>query len=241
MDIHLPKVPHSWRELAKEIGIIVVGVLIALTAEQMVDGWQWRHKVDVAQAAMKRELLYDDGPQMYQRIAMHPCVIRQLDAIRSAAEAGAARPQIARLVAGYWVSVRTYDRLALDAANASDVASHIPSNEFDVISSAYQAMPIMERTNAQEAVDGAHLGAFRRTGGPVSDEEKDRLIDTVELLRSEDSLMNQAAQVKLPEILLLGSLDAKRVSTFMADARTHYGDCVKPLPADFPGRTASGL
>jgi hypothetical protein len=31
VDIHLPKVPHSWRELAKEIAIIVVGVII--TAE----------------------------------------------------------------------------------------------------------------------------------------------------------------------------------------------------------------
>jgi hypothetical protein len=35
MDVHTPKQPiQSWRELAKEIGIIVVGVLIALGAEQ---------------------------------------------------------------------------------------------------------------------------------------------------------------------------------------------------------------
>jgi hypothetical protein len=36
MHVHLPKALHGWRELAKEVGIIVLGVLIALTFEQIV-------------------------------------------------------------------------------------------------------------------------------------------------------------------------------------------------------------
>jgi hypothetical protein len=38
MHFHLPKPLHGWRAFAGEVGIIVVGVLIALAAEQMV-GW----------------------------------------------------------------------------------------------------------------------------------------------------------------------------------------------------------
>jgi hypothetical protein len=234
MDIQLPKVPHGWRELAKEIAIIVVGVLIALFAEQVVQGWEWRHKVGVAKTSMRRELLWDDGPQVYQRAAMHPCVVAQLDRIRAAAIGSSTREEISRLIDGYWVSIRTYDRLALDAANSSDVDSHMPADELDLISSAYQAMPLMERTNAEEAKDWAHLRAFRTSGGAVSDQEKDRLLDAVEALRTEDALMSQAGRIKLPEIVRLGKLDESRVRQFMADAREHYGACVKDVPANFP-------
>jgi len=36
MHVHLPKPLHGWRAFAGEVGIIVVGVLIALSAEQFV-------------------------------------------------------------------------------------------------------------------------------------------------------------------------------------------------------------
>jgi hypothetical protein len=35
MHVHLPKALHNWRELAREIAIIVVGVFIALFFEQL--------------------------------------------------------------------------------------------------------------------------------------------------------------------------------------------------------------
>ena len=56
MEIHKPKSVHSWRELFSEIGIIVVGVLIALSAEQVVDTIRWNHKVAEAESAMRSEL-----------------------------------------------------------------------------------------------------------------------------------------------------------------------------------------
>lgn len=42
MDVHTPKkTPRSWGEFVKDVGIIVLGVLIALSAEQSV---QWLHR-----------------------------------------------------------------------------------------------------------------------------------------------------------------------------------------------------
>ena len=37
MHVHLPKPFHGWREFIGEVGIIVIGVLIALSAEQFVE------------------------------------------------------------------------------------------------------------------------------------------------------------------------------------------------------------
>jgi hypothetical protein len=225
-----PKPWHDWRENVREVAIVIVGVLIALLAQEVVQGWEWKHKVDVAKAAMREELLSDDGPQIYQRAVMHPCVIARLDAIRAAVETGKSRQEIAHAIDGYWVDFRTFDRLALDAANSSDVAAHMPPDELGAMTNVYQAMPLLERTNAQEATDLARLRAFRRSGGPVSDAEKDRVLEAVEALRNDEQIIWIRTRMKLPILLRIGPLDRTRVRSFIADARAHYGDCIKPLP-----------
>jgi len=53
VEIHKPKAVHGWRELLKEIGIIVIGVVIALGAEQAVDAIHWMHQVDAGEAILK--------------------------------------------------------------------------------------------------------------------------------------------------------------------------------------------
>ena len=44
MDIHKPKPWRGWPALFKEIGTIVIGVLIALAGEQIVETLSWRHR-----------------------------------------------------------------------------------------------------------------------------------------------------------------------------------------------------
>jgi len=41
MHIHLPKPLHGWKEFTNEIFVIVVGVLIALGFEQVVEELHW--------------------------------------------------------------------------------------------------------------------------------------------------------------------------------------------------------
>jgi hypothetical protein len=56
MHFHLPKPLHGWREFAGEVGIIVIGVLIALGADQAIETWQWRQKVATAKESIDLEL-----------------------------------------------------------------------------------------------------------------------------------------------------------------------------------------
>src|ERR1700751_6074878 len=55
MHFHLPKPLHGWREFAGEVGIIVIGVLIALGAEQVVESFHWRHEVGETRKALDAE------------------------------------------------------------------------------------------------------------------------------------------------------------------------------------------
>ena len=77
MDIHLPKVPHSWRELAKEIAIIVVGVLIALSGEQAVESFHWRGLVAESKSNMNKDA-YDVLSDSTERVVLEPCIDRYL-------------------------------------------------------------------------------------------------------------------------------------------------------------------
>ena len=58
MEVHAKSV-HSWKELLSEIGVIVLGVTIALGAEQLVETIHWHHKVADAEVAMNGELSSD--------------------------------------------------------------------------------------------------------------------------------------------------------------------------------------
>ena len=236
MDIHKPKPWHSLREFLKEYAIIVVGVLTALAAEQAVVRLEWAHKVRAAEDAMRTELLIDDGPEVYQRAAMHDCLQAKLDDIRAGVEAGAARADVVRLIDGYQLDLLSYDTLAHDDATHADVADHMSQAALEVWTKAYSMLPDMERANAEEAQALGRLRALRRTGGPLSEAEQSRVLDAVEALRVQELRMWRAAAWILPAIRRLGPLDADRMALFLGRARGWYGAaCVKDLPADWKG------
>ena len=78
MDIHKPKPVHGWRELLKEIGIIVIGVMIALGAEQAVEALHWVYQVDAGEAALKVAFIREVD-NIAQRDVQSDCIAQRLD------------------------------------------------------------------------------------------------------------------------------------------------------------------
>lgn len=232
--IHIPKAAKNWGELLIELAIITAGVLIALSLEAWLEDREWHKKVDTAQKAMRRELLWDNGPQIYYRAAAHPCALARLDEIRASVDAGRSRADIAKLIEGYWVEFLTYDSLARQDATASAVAAHMDPDELDDYTLAYAVMPLMDETSRKEAADVARLRALRRAGGPLSDYEEMEVLGAVEALRNDEHQMFDAARWAMPPIRRLGRLDQGRIDRFMGQARARYGNCVQELPADWP-------
>jgi hypothetical protein len=228
------KASFDWRESSRELIIVVLGVLIALLAQQLVQNWEWRQKVRAAEAAMQRELFFDDGPQVYLRAVLHPCLQQRLAAIRTAVDADNSREELAGLIAGVQVDVTSYDDLAIQSAFASDVAAHMPQDRLNAYIQAYQMIPTMDRTNALEAGDLARLRSLPQTGGPLTQDEKSRVLEAVDALRTHDRLMFVAARWTLPTMRKLGGqLDPKRKQRFTNFARYYYGTCIKDLPPDW--------
>lgn len=78
MHFHLPKPLHGWRELAGEVGIIVVGVLIALGAEQVVEDVHWRHTVATERKALDADVA-DMWAAMSARVVIQRCIDNRLN------------------------------------------------------------------------------------------------------------------------------------------------------------------
>lgn len=82
MDVHKPKPAHNWRELLREIGVIVIGVLIALVAEQIVEILHWRSEVAHARSGLSQEFSGDIAVAD-ERTRLAPCFPVRIQQIAS--------------------------------------------------------------------------------------------------------------------------------------------------------------
>ena len=82
--------PTARREFTGEVGIIVVGALIALATEAPVEDWSWRQKADDARRAIHSELAQDAGV-FDERTMNAPCQQKHLLQAVSIAERKSSR------------------------------------------------------------------------------------------------------------------------------------------------------
>lgn len=235
MSNDLPEGLYGWRRTAGEILIIVVGVVIALFLEQVVERREWQSKVGAAEDAMMRELLWDNAPQMYQRASIQPCINAQLDAIRAAVETGKTRSEISALVDRLYVPFVTYDTVAHDQATSAEVSIHMPKERVALWTQAYAMIPMIDASNAQESADVGQVKAFKRRGGGLDIQEELQLLSALEAVRQDGRRMGAGVNWSMTVLPKLGAkFDPIRMKIFMTTARKHYGTCARDLPADWP-------
>ena len=80
MHFHLPKPLHGWREFAGEVGVIVLGVLIALGAEQVVEAIHWNFESGRAMDAVRKEAASHYRSAVELEVTA-PCIDAQLQAL----------------------------------------------------------------------------------------------------------------------------------------------------------------
>ena len=69
---------NGWSGFFTELAIVVLGVLIALGAQQAVDGWRWRADVREFRAAVDNEVGFNLGAYA-DRLKQSRCIHRRLD------------------------------------------------------------------------------------------------------------------------------------------------------------------
>ncbi|HWE44423.1 MAG TPA: hypothetical protein VG407_00225 [Caulobacteraceae bacterium] len=77
---HHPHPGHTWKEFAREIGIVVIGVLLALGAENIAEGFHWRHEVEQEREALRGEVRYNLATATFRK-SQQPCIDARLQQI----------------------------------------------------------------------------------------------------------------------------------------------------------------
>lgn len=165
MDIHKPKPVHDWRELVSEIGVIVIGVLIALSGEQLVEALHWKRLTSQTVAEIHRE--YSLNAAIFEeRSLLQPCAdarLKEIDAVLASARVTHRLPQLAAV--GH-IPTRPLWRSAWSAALAEGVTLHMSEHErsslasIDSLSAEYDANIMQE--NALWSTLAAMSGAAER-------------------------------------------------------------------------------
>ena len=148
MEIHRLKHPiHGLREFLKEVGIIVLGVLIALGAEQAVEALHWRHETEATEETLRDEIRSSLNFAS-ERIIMFSCDaqrVRELyEQLRGstrrwqAPAAWAGSPFIASFPQVLGTPHRPWATGIWDVAVADGALAHLPRSEVEAYSGIYR-------------------------------------------------------------------------------------------------------
>lgn len=181
MDIRKPKPIHNGREFLKEVGTIVIGVCIALAAEQAVEWWHWRGQVAEARKVIATEMAYNVEGAII-RLRVEGCIESRLDELSHIVDA-AAKSGTLPPVGDIGLPPRNlFTSGAWESVVASQTATHFPRQQLADISHTYRAIETLGKNHDMEFTDWRDLytivGPGRRLD-PISEGELRKALSRV--------------------------------------------------------------
>ncbi len=189
MEIHRPGVVRNWHDFLKEVGIIVLGVSIALAGEEAVSYLNWKEEVAVVQDSVDDEL-EDALFSAMERIKIADCQRRTLDRLDQIADQSQGslairKPPVRR--------IRLWGSAAWDAAVASGAIAHMDHDKRNTYASLFSFLRLFRDLNLRQEELWARIDAYQHPR-PLTDEARDRFVENVSQLRALTRTMNVAAQ-----------------------------------------------
>jgi hypothetical protein len=249
MHVHLPKPLHGWREFAGEVGIIVVGVLIALGAEQLIESWHWRESANQASRAIQQELAVQQLDAM-ERLVVQPCLTGQLRALtaRLASFRGGAwngmpmmvnqhstrDAQQRAIIATYRAPERLWVSDAWQTARSNGSLNHLPDASVSEFAQEYNRGNRILTLQMQENEAAAKLAPLS-FDGPIGPSDRVALLgDIAAVDRANAGMVYQAARLVNELTPLLRDLPRPKmdhdIAVMVAEERDFRGSCVRSLP-----------
>ena len=244
MHFHLPKPLHGWREFAGEVGIIVLGVLIALSAEQLAHDIEAHRRAAQAEARIRDELGGSMGTGL-ERLAVQKCLQSRISQLAEGLSSGRTDwsglvlpastvfpltlREVYRSPNRNWVEDAYHEALAKGDLDSSD------PNLRARLAGIYKQVEHLGQLNQREHELNTQLARlqFSRT---LSDAERDQLLGTVAQLDYINASMVLSSRQNIENIHRLGEdwrdkpveipHDQLFWDQMVAHDRANYGSCV---------------
>jgi len=142
MHVHLPKPLHGWRAFVGEVGIIVLGVLIALAADALIERTNWLRKVKLADANMRVEI-ERNRTNAAQYAILQPCADRMLDRMTADLISGNTVDLKKLHAIGEPFVTEAWTATAWEAAVAGQIGEHMDAQRFLNYAEAFRRSAMM--------------------------------------------------------------------------------------------------
>lgn len=158
MRFRLPRPLHGWRQFSGEVGIIVLGVLIALGAQQIVETLNERSQIRQLRAAIDNEIGY--GLAAYQlRVSQDRCLNSRLEELERWLRGWRdGKPQ--KLVATIGGPRSGPARTSVWASRDPGVMAHMPLDVKLAYSAIYDEFANIEVQRLDERMTWLEIGQF---------------------------------------------------------------------------------
>lgn len=176
MRFRFPAPLHGWRQFLGEVGIVVLGVLIALGAGQLAESRDWDARVAVA----RQQLRYETGLNLYLldlRLSQSACIDRRLDEIGAILARAAQQGTLPPLgTIGFPPSEATWQSGVWQAQVSAQTAAHFPDVELASLGRVYGFIDSVRQLAAEEREAWLALSTLVGPGRPVDAATLDFLI-----------------------------------------------------------------
>jgi len=166
MHFHLPKPLHGWRAFVGEVGIIVIGVLIALGAEQVVVAIQERRASEAARQSVQAEIAAN-VKRLLGRAQLRYCLDRKLNEVGellAGAGEGTPSPHPA------WISRPTFWFMSTgnwQAATSAGRAALLSKDDQIRLGTFFADFDFLNQEQEREQTAWAHLRGLEDWKGPL--------------------------------------------------------------------------
>jgi hypothetical protein len=244
MEIHKPKPVNGWRELLSEIVVIVIGVSIALAAEQLVETLHWRAQVQGAHEALAGDMATVLG-MAAEREGFSSCLDEHLnhlaDDIDEASRTGRLPPQGAM----HRAPRRLWRLNSWDGLVAAGIGPHLPRDELLKISQMAFYLSLAEQADVDENVQWTRLYAMVGPGRAAESGELNDLRAALSAARGDaKSLRLATAQIaRAIESTQIVSKDEEQRAKDAYLSGPNQARCIpdEPVPARYGDGPPAGL
>jgi hypothetical protein len=192
MDIHKPRPVHGFKEFLGEIGVVVVGVSIALGAEQVVEMLTWRDQVRIAHEALANDMAEVVGFAA-EREAFSACLDTRLnrwsDLIEEASRSGILPPQGAM----HRAPLRLWNLNSWQGLVSAGIAPHLPRDDLYRLSQVTFYLSVAEQAEVDENTQWTRLYTMVGPGRKVEAGELTELRAALSAARGDAKFLRLAA------------------------------------------------
>ena len=253
MRLRIPKPLHGWREFAGEVGIIVLGVLIALGFGQVAEAWQWHREVGETRQAIADELALS-AEQGAERLAIENCLrdrIGQLSAKLNAsngywtgdpmpvARGARLEPHWDNRGMGrvYSVPLRGWSQDAWDTAKSTGALDHMGRQEVIGYGNIYAEIAAMRDWQTQELPLESKL-AYLSVDQRLDNDSRTEALSTIGQLDALNAVVAGLSSLMIDQIKGLHlhvdrAAKLSEVRQSINSERQYRGACVKDVHVEF--------